>query len=202
MNVPGGGKMPSTLKRSTTSFISVNDGDVVVLAGLQDKQTDKSKSKMWLLGDIPLIGDVLFSKKLKSERTTELVIFIKPTIIANPSEQASFASEVVKDSPVKEEIDSYNMVGKFLPPSVFPQFTFADPTADINRRNYGKKRSKIRQSNDLPRKNRHESKYRRRRTRGYDEDILWSPGYGDRKFDQSDKYYDDRPGNKYSSRFR
>lgn len=197
-----GNKMPSTLKRSTTSFISVNDGDVVVLAGLQDKQTDKSKSKMWLLGDIPLIGDVLFSKKSKTERTTELVIFIKPTIIANPSEQASFASEVVKDSPVKEEIDSYNMIGKFLPPSAFPQFTFADPTADINRRNYGKKRSKIKQSNDLPHKNRHESKYWRRRTRGYDEDVLWSPGYGDRRFDQFDRYYDDQPGNRYSSRFR
>ena len=202
VNVPGGGKMPSTLKRSTTSFISVNDGDVVVLAGLQDKQTDKSKSKMWLLGDIPLIGDVLFSKKSKTERTTELVIFIKPTIIANPSEQASFASEVVKDSPVKEEIDSYNTVGKFLPPSAFPHFTMEDPTADINRRNYGKKRSKIKQSNDLPRKNRHESKYWRRRTRGYDEDVLWSPGYGDRRFDQFDRYYDDRPGNRYSSRFR
>lgn len=202
VEIPGGGKMPSTLKRSTTSFISVNDGDVVVLAGLQDKQTDKSKNKMWLLGDIPLIGDVLFSRKSKAERTTELVIFIKPTIIANPSEQASFANEVVKDSPVKEEIDSYNTVGKFLPPSAFPQFTFADPTADINRRNYGKKRSKIKQSNDLPRKNRHESKYRRRRTRGYDEDVLWSPGYGDRRFDQFDRYYDDRPGNRYSSRFR
>lgn len=202
VEIPGGGKMPSTLKRSTTSFISVNDGDVVVLAGLQDKQTDKSKSKMWLLGDIPLIGDVLFSKKSKTERTTELVIFIKPTIIANPSEQASFASEVVKDSPVKEEIDSYNMIGKFLPPSAFPQFTFADPTADINRRNYGKKRSKIKQNNDLPRKNRHESKYWRHRTRGYDEDVLWSPGYGDRRFDQFDRYYDDRPGNRYSSRFR
>ena len=202
VEIPGGGKMPSTLKRSTTSFISVNDGDVVVLAGLQDKQTDKSKNKMWLLGDIPLIGDVLFSKKSKAERTTELVIFIKPTIIANPSEQASFASEVVKDSPVKEEIDSYNTVGKFLPPSAFPQFTFADPTADINRRNYGKKRSKIKQSNDLPRKNRHESKYWRRRTRGYDEDVLWSPGYGDRRFDQSDRYYDDRTGIRYSTRFR
>ena len=202
VEIPGGGKMPSTLKRSTTSFISVNDGDVVVLAGLQDKQTDKSKNKMWLLGDIPLIGDVLFSKKSKAERTTELVIFIKPTIIANPSEQASFANEVVKDSPVKEEIDSYNTVGKFLPPSAFPQFTFADPTADINRRNYGKKRSKIKQSNDLPRKNRHESKYWRRRTRGYDEDVLWSPGYGDRRFDQSDRYYDDRTGIRYSTRFR
>lgn len=202
VEIPGGGKMPSTLKRSTTSFISVNDGDVVVLAGLQDKQTDKSKNKMWLLGDIPLIGDVLFSKKSKAERTTELVIFIKPTIIANPSEQASFANEVVKDSPVKEEIDSYNTVGKFLPPSAFPQFTFADPTADINRRNYGKKRSKIKQSNDLPHKNRHGSKYWRRRTRGYDEDVLWSPGYGDRRFDQFDRYYDDQPGNRYSSRFR
>ena len=202
VEIPGGGKMPSTLKRSTTSFISVNDGDVVVLAGLQDKQTDKSKNKMWLLGDIPLIGDVLFSKKSKAERTTELVIFIKPTIIANPSEQASFANEVVKDSPVKEEIDSYNTVGKFLPPSAFPQFTFADPTADINRRNYGKKRSKIKQSNDLPRKNRHESKYWRRRTRGYDEDVLWSPGYGDRRFDQSDRYYDDRTGIRYSTRLR
>jgi len=197
-----GNEMPSTLKREATSFVSVNDGDVVVLAGLQDKQTDKLKSKMWLLGDIPLIGDVLFSPKSKTEITTELVIFIKPTIIANPSEQASFASEVVKDSPVKEEIDSYNMVGKFLPPPAFPQFTFADPTDDFNRRNYGKKRSKIKQSNDLPHKNRHESKYWRRRTRGYDEDVLWSPGYGDRRFDQFDRYYDDRPGNRYSSRFR
>ena len=69
------------LKREEKSFISVKDGDIVVLARLQDKQTKKTKSKVWLLGDVPLMRDVLFSPKAKEERTTKLVIFIKSTIL-------------------------------------------------------------------------------------------------------------------------
>jgi type II secretory pathway component GspD/PulD (secretin) len=106
--------MPLTTKREAVSFVSVCDGDAVVLAGLQEKSSSKSDGKLWLLGDIPVFGKLLFSPKSSLEKTTELIIFIKPTIISNPSEGRVFADKVLADSCCQDEITHYKETGQFL----------------------------------------------------------------------------------------
>jgi general secretion pathway protein D len=109
-----GNKQPIITKRQAISFLSVADGEVIVLAGLQEKESVDSGGKLWLLGYIPIIGDILFSPKAKSERTNELLIFIRPSIIANPSSEDSYLKKVSRNSALEPEINSYNSSGKFL----------------------------------------------------------------------------------------
>ncbi|MDR3274333.1 MAG: hypothetical protein LBS87_03330 [Puniceicoccales bacterium] len=106
-------KQPIITKRQAVSFVSVHDGDVVVLAGLQEKEYFDSKSKLWLLGYLPIVGDILFSPKTRTERTNELLIFIRPSIIANPSSEEEYARKVSENSALNAELASYNSDGRF-----------------------------------------------------------------------------------------
>ncbi|MDR1173328.1 MAG: hypothetical protein LBK24_00865, partial [Puniceicoccales bacterium] len=108
-------KMPSMSKSEAVSFVSVYDGDTVILAGLQQKKDTKNNGKVWLLGDIPVIGKWLFTPKSIEEETTELIIFIKPTIISNPANEEAFAKRMLDGSELQPEIEHYDRTGKFLP---------------------------------------------------------------------------------------
>jgi general secretion pathway protein D len=109
-----GNKQPIITKRQAVSFLSVANGEIVVLAGLQEKESLNSKGKLWLLGYIPIIGDILFSPKTKSERTNELLIFIRPSIIANPSSEKGYLKKISENSTLEPELNSYGSSGKFL----------------------------------------------------------------------------------------
>lgn len=125
-----GNSMPTTTKREAVSFVSVCDGDTVVLAGLQEKRVATNDGKLWVLGDIPVLGKALFSPKSKEETTTELIIFIKPTIVSNPANEEAFAKRMLTGSELEVEINTYDDTGKFLPPAKMPNLTFVDPTVD------------------------------------------------------------------------
>lgn len=109
-----GNKQPIISKRQAVSFVSVHDGDVVVLAGLQEKETVNSKGKLWLLGDLPIIGNLLFSPETKSMQTNELIIFIRPTIIVNPSNQDEYYQKFISNPVIQDDIASYEKDKKFL----------------------------------------------------------------------------------------
>jgi type II secretory pathway component GspD/PulD (secretin) len=125
-----GNDMPTMSKSEAVSFVSVCDGDTVVLAGLQQKKTTKNNAKLWLLGDIPVVGHWLFSPKDANEETTELIIFIKPTIISNPANEETFARRIIDGSELQPEMEHYEETGKFLPVMQFPWSTLGDPTVD------------------------------------------------------------------------
>lgn len=109
-----GNKQPIISNRQAVSFVSVQDGGVVVLAGLQEKETIRSKGRLWLLGYIPVIGDLLFSPKTQFEQTNELIIFIRPTIITNPSSTDEYYQKFVNDPEIRDDILSYERDKKFL----------------------------------------------------------------------------------------
>lgn len=66
-------------KREATSFVSVSDGEVIVLAGLQSTLFNTGDGKIWLFGYLPLIGDLINPESETNERR-ELMIFIRPTV--------------------------------------------------------------------------------------------------------------------------
>lgn len=75
-----GNSQPVIGKREATSFISVSSGELIVLGGLQENSIRNVKGKMAILGDLPFLGDALFSSDRKRNIRRELVIFIKPTV--------------------------------------------------------------------------------------------------------------------------
>ena len=70
-----------TTTRSASTLVRVKNGQTVVIGGLLSSRELDQTRKVPLLGDIPILG-WLFTSKTKSKSTTDLVIFITPTILA------------------------------------------------------------------------------------------------------------------------
>lgn len=76
-----GTQYPILSTRVADSSIIVKDGNTVILGGLIDRELRKRKVRLPFLGDIPLIGDLLFSSRREEVVDTDLVFFITPRII-------------------------------------------------------------------------------------------------------------------------
>lgn len=76
-----GRSMPPDLdRRQLSSVVTVKDGNKIILGGLINTKSSNSTSKVPLLGDIPLLGN-LFKRTEKVKTTQEIVIIIEPHII-------------------------------------------------------------------------------------------------------------------------
>jgi general secretion pathway protein D len=80
-----------TSKRTISTNVMVNDGELLVLGGLIDESQSSTESKVPILGDIPYLG-VLFRSTSKSSENKVLMVFIRPTILRNSGQ----ASEISK----------------------------------------------------------------------------------------------------------
>lgn len=69
-----------TTKRSIKTSILVEDGQMIVLGGLIKDDLKDTTNKVPLLGDISVLG-WLFTSKSTTKEKTNLMIFLKPTII-------------------------------------------------------------------------------------------------------------------------
>lgn len=81
-----------TNKRAVASTVLVDDGQIVVIGGLiQDNVTD-GMEKVPLLGDIPLLG-ALFRYRTRTHSKTNLMVFLRPTLVRNSEGADAFSSE-------------------------------------------------------------------------------------------------------------
>lgn len=76
-----GGDTYDTVTRAVTTQVRVKSGQTVVLGGLLQSSEKETVAKVPILGQIPIIG-WLFTSKQKSKSTTDLVIFITPTVLS------------------------------------------------------------------------------------------------------------------------
>ncbi|GAC16340.1 type II secretion system secretin GspD [Aliiglaciecola lipolytica] len=67
-------------KREIKTTVIVDDGGTIVLGGLIDEDVQESISKVPLLGDIPILGN-LFKSTTTSKRKRNLMVFIRPSIV-------------------------------------------------------------------------------------------------------------------------
>jgi general secretion pathway protein D len=81
-----------TSKRSIETTVLANSGETIILGGLiQDDVTDTDK-RVPVLGSIPIMGN-LFKSKTKRQTKTNLVVFIRPTVIASSDEGSDIATQ-------------------------------------------------------------------------------------------------------------
>jgi general secretion pathway protein D/type IV pilus assembly protein PilQ len=73
-------------QQSTLSKLRIRDGQTVVLGGLVQKVTDTSESKIPLLGDIPLLGE-LFKIRNASVKDDELIVIITGSIVKEAAQR-------------------------------------------------------------------------------------------------------------------
>jgi general secretion pathway protein D len=84
---------PTISNRAVKSSIAVPNGQTVLLAGLISDETDRSRQTIPGLGNIPGIGDI-FGQQSGTKTRTELVIFIRPTVIRDPVDAHRIAEEM------------------------------------------------------------------------------------------------------------
>jgi type IV pilus assembly protein PilQ len=72
---------PVTVRREARTQVTVKDGEVVVIGGLIKDEENQVRSKIPILGDIPILGKILFSRTRTKREKSELLIFIIPRIV-------------------------------------------------------------------------------------------------------------------------
>ncbi|TVP76924.1 MAG: hypothetical protein EA353_11365 [Puniceicoccaceae bacterium] len=105
-----GNEQPIIGKREATSTISVKDGQIIILGGLQENSATDSNNYWPLLGRLPGIGS-FFGGDSQDFRRTELIIFIRPTILSNPAIADAISSDYVGKARESEAIKEYLETG-------------------------------------------------------------------------------------------
>lgn len=72
----------TTNKRSVDTNVLVDDGEIIVIGGLIQDNFQNQRDQVPFLGDIPLLGG-LFRYDTKRHIKTNLMVFIRPTVIKN-----------------------------------------------------------------------------------------------------------------------
>lgn len=100
--------------RTANSYVSVMDGGLIALGGLQDLNVTRTENKMFLFGSLPIIGD-FFTKNTDTTERRELLIFIRPTIIRDTTAANRDANELIDVLEGSPEIRGYLNKGTFRP---------------------------------------------------------------------------------------
>ena len=92
------GLQPPTQREQFESTVQVPSDSTIVVGGFTLASFDESESKIPLLGDIPLIGN-LFKTFSRNRTKTTIFLFITPTIMSDPD---SLDLRLVSEGPMKE----------------------------------------------------------------------------------------------------
>ncbi len=79
-------------KRSLESSVVVDDSQIVVLGGLIEDRLTDGTDKVPIAGDVPVVGQ-LFRYDARHREKTNLMIFLKPTIVRTGADGRDFTSE-------------------------------------------------------------------------------------------------------------
>lgn len=107
-------QQPIISKRKATSFVSAKDSEIITLAGLQQVDTTEIDGGVWLLSDIPIIGEI-FKPAKNDYKRRELIIFIRPSVIESVPGDEILKDSSVAESEVKKEIQNFVDHKKFYP---------------------------------------------------------------------------------------
>ena len=98
-------------KREITTTVLANDREVIVLGGLIQDDEQITVAKVPILGDIPIVGK-LFQSKGNSRNKTNLMVFLRPTIIRTALDAQSLTEERLNQVRVEDLNQSGRTVSK------------------------------------------------------------------------------------------
>jgi len=86
--------LPNKTTRSGSTVVRVYDGETIVIGGLRQEELRATRRKVPVLGDLPLVGPLLFRSKHVEHINTELALFITPRLLSqtghlSPEEEAA-----------------------------------------------------------------------------------------------------------------
>jgi general secretion pathway protein D len=82
-------QVPQLRMREMESLIKVNSGQIAVLGGLIEDSVNDVEDTIPIINAIPFIGS-LFSSRNRANTKTELVVFLRPVVVKDPSIDGDF----------------------------------------------------------------------------------------------------------------
>ncbi len=86
--------VPGFLTRKVETVINVKNQQTMIISGLTSVDSSIQESKVPYLGDIPIVGKILFKSKQTIKKETEVVIFVTPNIVENQNEIDQKVAEI------------------------------------------------------------------------------------------------------------
>jgi len=93
--------LPEKSTRRAETVVRVKDGETIIIGGLTQNEERTNRSKIPVLGDIPIVGQLFRSAVVRTTQT-ELAIFVTPHILsqtghANPDEERALKQRFMLD---------------------------------------------------------------------------------------------------------
>jgi type II secretory pathway component GspD/PulD (secretin) len=88
--------LPEKSTRTASTIVRVGDGKTLVIGGLTQQETRDVRTKIPLLGDLPVFGPLLFQTKDVRTTKTELVLFITPRVLTTTGRRPATEEELLK----------------------------------------------------------------------------------------------------------
>ena len=104
---------PTLNIRSADTVVVTPSGQTVVIGGLIANTKSSATSKIPILGDIPILGQ-LFRSSGKTENKTELMMFLTPHIVESPAQLAGMTGGLVDQSSLITNSVSEQELNRFL----------------------------------------------------------------------------------------
>ena len=94
-------------------MVVVPDAQTVIIGGLMQTDKTSSESKIPILGDIPVIGNA-FKRQTKNYTKSELIIFLTPHIVTQPSQLAALSAKDKANSQLMPKAFTEQELDRFL----------------------------------------------------------------------------------------
>ena len=128
-------------KREIETMVTVDDGEILALGGLLDDNERKTIERIPLLSDIPGLGE-LFKSRSKSRTKTNLMVFIRPTILRSKEDAQRLTQQrygyvrgmqQARNPDAEPSIDELvrEYMGAVPPAAVQPGDTVVQPPAEV-----------------------------------------------------------------------
>jgi MSHA biogenesis protein MshL len=105
-------RIPEVQTREMESMMKVNSGQIAVLGGLIQDSISDVQDRVPLLAEIPVIGG-FFTQRNKLNVKTELVIFLRPVVVKDPSVDGDYRA-------FRDSIPDENFIGRPNPGKQMP----------------------------------------------------------------------------------
>ena len=120
--------VPQVQTREMESVLQVANGQVVVLGGLMQDESQRSRDQVPFLGNVPDVGEALAFRNDQVTKS-ELVIFLRTTIVTNPtlaSDELKFFQRFLPKPETPPDLSSVPEVLRPPPGDILPQPKPAD----------------------------------------------------------------------------
>ncbi|WP_035056801.1 type II secretion system secretin GspD [Andreprevotia chitinilytica] len=122
----------ATTKRSISSKVLIDSGQVIVLGGLIKDKISNNNSKVPGLGDVPVLGN-LFRYETRAAEKTNLMVFLRPVVLRDGDAARTLSNE--RYQYLREQQGAFDMPSRFALPDL-PKLQLpeqASPTAPVTK---------------------------------------------------------------------